>query len=267
MSQILTDILEDLQKQYLQLQQQSESFQPYLQANQLCFKNLQIETDALAKIVSQDPTLLAARAGNLINADNEAQSPCAGAIVVANIHSAALELLLDCAVLNGWIESDDSTQMQIQDSEIEAVQNLQPPKIDYSTSAVALANLSNKNVSKLSELLNAAEDEFMQHLDTKILDAYSLAIQTAGSHSVFTPEDISPLVIENPLLLALRADDLVVDEVFSNDPPAGIIISSHITQMIIDHLLEIATEKGALAFDSQGQLILPHDSEQAPVIH
>lgn len=267
MSQILTDMLESLQQHYVDLQRESAEFQPFLEAKKLSAESLQIETDQLAEIIFQDPTLLAARAGNLIKIKQEADNPCAAMIVTANIQSAALELLLDCALSNGWMQSSESQGLQIQDAELAAADALKLPLMDYSVSRVAVQNVSNRSASKLSELLHAAQAEFMLSLETKVLDAYSLAIQTAGSHSVFTPQDIAPLVSENPLLLALRADDLVLDEVFESDPPAGIIISSHITQMIIDHLLEIATEKGALSFDSQGQLILPMDDDYPPVVH
>lgn len=267
MSQILTDILEELRTEYVKILQDKSGEQPLYCAEKLCASSLQIDTDLLAKIVLQDSTLLAARAGGLIKDPKEAENPCAATIIAVNIHNAAIEVLLESAVHYGWLEVDANGEMKIEGSEVEAVDKLESSKIDYSVSKAAVDNLSSHQASALSSILHSAESDFMQQLDTQVLDAYSLAIQIAGSHSVFTPEEIAPLVEDNPLLLALRADDLVIDEVFENDPPAGIIISSHITQMVIDHLLEIATEKGALAFDSQGQLIFPANDNQNPVIH
>jgi hypothetical protein len=267
MSQILTDILESLRVEYVQILQHKSGSQPLLSAEKLCAAQLQINTDQLADIVTQDPTLLAARAGGLIKSAEEADNPCAAVIIAVNIHNAAIEVLLDSAVHHGWLEVNSDGEMQIENAEIEAMDSIQTSDIDYSHSKTATANVAKREISALSQLLKGAEDEYMQQLDTQVLDAYSLAIQVAGAHSVFTPQEIAPLVSENPLLLALRADDLIIDDVFENDPPAGIIIGSHITQMVIDHLLDIATEKGALAFDSQGQLILPGNESLDPVVH
>lgn len=267
MSQILTDILEELRTEYVKILQRADGQQPLYCAEKLCATALQIDTDQLAKIVAQDSTLLAARAGGLIKEQKESENPSAATIIAVNIHNAAIEVLLDSAVHYGWLEVDAKGEVKIEDSEIEAVDTLVVNQIDYSVSKAAVENISQHRASPLSAILHSAETDFMEQLDTQVLDAYSLAIQVAGGHSVFTPEEIAPLIEDNPLLLALRADELVIDEVFENDPPAGIIISSHITQMVIDHLLEIATEKGALAFDSQGQLIFPSADDQNPVIH
>ena len=267
MSQILTDILEELRTEYVKILQQKSGKQPLFCAEKLCASSLLIETDQLAEIVVQDSTLLAARAGGLIKNPKEAENPCAANIIAVNIHNAAIEVLLDSAVHYGWLEVDANGEMKIESSEIEAVDQIELTKIDYSMSKSAVNNLSQQQASQLSNILLGAESDFLQQLDSQVLDAYSLAIQVAGGHSVFTPEEIAPLIDDNPLLLALRADNLVIDEVFENDPPAGIIISSHITQMVIDHLLEIATEKGALAFDSQGQIIFPESGNENPVIH
>jgi len=267
MSQILTDILDELREAYVKKLAAESVVQPLLCAKQLCATQLKIDTDLLANIIHQDPTLLAARAGGLIKGRIDDSNPSAAAVIVMNIHSAALEVLLDAAVHHGWLVLNEEGEVQLENSEIEAVDDLEAPEIDYSRSQVALDNISNGGVSGLNQLLLQAEAEYLQLLDTEILDAYSLAIKVAGGHSVFTPQEIAPLIDENPLLLALRADDLVVDEVFENDPPAGIIIGSHITQLVIDHLLEQATEKGALALDSQGHLILPNEDSTSPLVH
>lgn len=266
MSQILTDILDKIRNQYVQELEHNNGQHPLLRAKKLCSTMLNINTDLLANIVTQDPTLLAARAGSLIKSGDRGDNPSAANVIVMNIHSAALEVLLDAAVHYGWLALDEQGEVQLADSEIEAVGDIDMQEMDYTRSQTALDNVSQGGVSALNQLLHTAEAEYLDLLDSQVLDAYSLAIQVAGSHSVFTPQEIAPLVHENPLLLALRADDLVVDEVFENDPPAGIIIGSHITQMVIDHLLDQATEKGALALDSQGQLILPVNSE-TPIVH
>jgi|GEM_PF-609143 len=267
MSQILTDILDELREAYVKVLGDQKGAQPLLCAKKMCFSQLNIDTDLLANIVHQDPTLLAARAGGLIKGGIVDNNPSAAAVIVMNIHSAALEVLLDAAIHYGWLTLNDEGEVQLENSEIEAVDDMEAAEVDYSRSKAALENVSAGTVSVLNQLLLQAEAEYLELLDTQILDAYSLAIQVAGGHSVFTPEEIAPLIDENPLLLALRADDLVVDEVFENDPPAGIIIGSHITQMVIDHLLEQATQRGALALDSQGQLILPNDDSVSPIVH
>jgi hypothetical protein len=54
---------------------------------------------------------------------------------------------------------------------------------------------------------------------------------------------------------------------FEGDPPAGLIISAHLTEMLLQQLLELAQEQGALPLDSAGQLILPESDEDAPTLH
>ncbi len=266
LSQILTDILTNIRTQYLALLSETDGAKPLFTAEQLCASNLIINSDELAEIVFQDPTLLAARAGKLIR-NVEESNPCAGLIIAANIHNAALEMLLDEAIENKWLVTNGDSEIDFDLIEIEAVEALEIVDVDYTVSKLALTNISQGGVSHLNQLLLNAEKEFLEQLEGQVLDAYTLAIQTAGTHSVFTPEELVPLIMDNPLMLALRADDLIIDEVFTRDPPAGIIISSHITQLIVEHLLELAAEKGALAVDSQGQLILPDSGDVRPVIH
>lgn len=267
MSQILTTTLQRIRLQYIEILQENNGAQPLLVAEQLCSAELNFDVDSLAEVVAQDPTLLAARSAGLIRHRDEKENPCAGAVIAVNIHHGAIEMLLDTAIEHDWLVQNAQDDYMIDAAEIEAVDALEPQTIDYSESKIAVKNISVGGSGQLTQLLQSAEKAFLEQLATKVLDAYSLAIQTAGSHSVFAPEDIAPIVLDNPLMLALRADDLVVDEVFANDPPAGIIVSSHITQLIIDHLLDLATEKGALAFDSEGQLILPESGDQNPAIH
>jgi len=267
MSEILTDILEKLRLEYITLLTKSEGRQPLLNAERLCGESLKISSDQLARIIKQDSTLLAARASDLIKDEQEALNPSAGLIITMNIYNAALELLLEEAVNQSWLNSDDQGVVQFNSDEIDAVDQLVYNAVDFSSSSVALENVSKGGVSALNKILTDAESEYLTHLGSKVSDAYSLAVEVAGGHSVFAPQDIAPLIADNPLLLALRADDLIIDEAFASDPPAGIIISSHITQLLLDHLLELAIQRGELAHDAQGQLILPDTVEDKPAIH
>jgi hypothetical protein len=267
MSEILTDILEELRIEYIALLTASKGKEPLLSAERLCAQSLKISSDQLARIIKQDSTLLAARANDLIKDEQEAQNPSAGLIITMNIYNAALELLLEEAVSQHWLNSDDKGVVQFDNDEIDAVDQLVFEAIDFSNSSVALENVSKGGVSVLNKILMDAESEFLEYLASKVSDAYSLAVQVAGGHSVFAPQDIAPLIDDNPLLLALRADDLIIDEAFESNPPAGIIISSHITQLLLDHLLELAAQRGELAHDSQGQLILPDTVQDKPAIH
>ncbi|MGB1237557.1 MAG: hypothetical protein ACPG4U_05055, partial [Pseudomonadales bacterium] len=103
MSQLLTDLLESIRSEYVQLMRDNDTVEPFLTAERLCQQKLYIETDFLASIIEQDPTLLAARAGNLVLDRHERENPCVGVIVSANIQSAALEALLETAVHFGWL--------------------------------------------------------------------------------------------------------------------------------------------------------------------
>jgi len=84
---------------------------------------------------------------------------------------------------------------------------------------------------------------------------------------VFAPDELAPLIQETPLLLGLRADDLVDEAMFAGDPPAGLIISAHLSELLLQQLLEVAREQDALPLDSSGQVILPESDEDAPTLH
>jgi hypothetical protein len=266
MSNLLTRILEKVRVAYVQEMQDNGCQQPYLTAERLCHEQLHIDGDALACIVDEDPTLLAARAGDLIQAPEERDNPAVGLIICCNIMAAALDGLLTVAVENEWLETDENGNVLVDDAEL-GQHNPQHPVVDYSRSARALENAGKAGVSDLTQLFQAAETEYNRLLENEVHDAYQLALKTSSDFSVFSPDDIAPLVAENPLLLGLRPDDLVDPELFDGDPPAGIIISSHLTHMLLQQLLELASERGALARDSSGHLILPDDSQAQPQLH
>ncbi|MFC6669039.1 hypothetical protein [Marinobacterium aestuariivivens] len=75
MSDLLTRILEKVRVAYVQAMQDGEHQQPYLTAERLCHEQLHIDADALARIIDEDPTLLAARAGDLIQDPARATTP------------------------------------------------------------------------------------------------------------------------------------------------------------------------------------------------
>ena len=69
------------------------------------------------------------------------------------------------------------------------------------------------------------------------------------------------------MLLALRPDDILDQELFDGDPPAGLIISTHLARIMLTELLEVGTEAGVLAVDSAGQVIAPEHPEDKPTLH
>lgn len=266
MSQILSNVFDELNIEYQRLMATDGALQPFLTAEKLCHAKLYLETDLLAQVISEDPTLLAARASDLIADQNERDNPSVGAIISSNIVMAGLERLLAVAVEQSWLEMDAEGHILVDEEELDPARNY-PVNADYSQSTVANANLSTRGKSLLTQMCNAAEEEFLDLLDNEVHDAYQLALQVSGNHAVFAPEDLAPLICENPLLLGLRPDDVVDEELFAGDPPAGIIISGHLTHMLLDQLLELAEQKGALAHDAAGHLIIPEGDDDNPVIH
>ncbi|SIS82255.1 hypothetical protein [Neptunomonas antarctica] len=266
MSQLLTDILEDVRKEYLQRMDANNFSQPFLTAEKLCHEKLYLATDLLADIVNEDPTLLATRASDLIADSRERDNPAVGAIISSNIVMAALESLLGLAVANGWLDVDDDGHILVEDAELDPSRNY-PVTADYSRSDAATKNLSKRGPSLLTTIFQAAENEFLELLETEVHEAYQLALQVSGNYAIFAPEDIAPLIVENPLLLGLRPDDMVDEELFEGDPPAGIIISGHLTHILLDQLLELAESKGALGKDGAGHIILPEGDGDNPIVH
>lgn len=266
MSNLLTQILEQVRVTYLQEMQDSGCQQPYLTAERLCYEQLHIDGDALASIIAEDPTLLAARAGDLIQDPDEQDNPSVGAIICCNIMAAALDGLLTVAVEHDWLDVDEEGNVLVDDDELDNGHQ-EPIRLDYSRSRAASENAGRRGSSRLSKLFHAAEAEYSRLLESEVHDAYQLALRTSSDYAIFAPEDIAPLVAENPLLLGLRPDGLVDPDLFEGDPPAGIIISSHLTHMLLQQLLELASERGDLARDSAGHLILPDDGEATPQLH
>lgn len=265
MSQLLSEIIEQVRADYLSLMTQRDGQFPYTSAEKLCNERLYLDADQLARIVVQDPTLLAARGGNLIAHEKERENPSVGMIISANIAAAMMEGLIETALERGWLTLDDNDHLMVDTQELQLPE---PPAVlvDYSDSEMARINLTSRGASSLSQIMAHAESAFVDQLSESQKDAYPLALQIASEYSVFSPEDIAPLVAENPLLLGLRADGLVDEELFDGDAPAGLIISAHLTQMIMNQLLELAVEQGAIGIDSTGNPLTSDDS-QGPIVH
>ena len=267
MSGVLTSLLEDVRKKYIEQMLADES-EPYLTAERLCHEMLFLETDRLAEILEQDPTLLAARAGDLIMNQDESDNPSVGVIICSNIVAAALEGLLAVAVEREWLSVDDEGSILVDEAEL-ARSSQYPSTVDYSRSETALNNVSAGGQSLLSAIFSAAEAAFIESLEkhSNEKDAYQQALDVSSNFSVFAPEDIAPLIAENPLLLGLRPEDLIDDELFEGDPPAGLIVSAHLTRMMLHQMLELGVEQGALVLDSSGHIIVPEEPDSPPVIH
>lgn len=265
MSQILTALIEQVRADYLALVEQGSGRFPYTAAEKICNERLYLSADKLAPVVAEDPTLLAARGGNLIASDKERENPSVGMIISANIAAAMMEGLIDVALERNWLALDDEGRLMLDAEELKLPEP-SGAEVDYSKSETARENLTARGISHLTRLLNGAESAYLELLSVEQPNAYALALQVAAEHTLFAPDDIAPLVAENPLLLGLRADDIVDQELFDGDAPAGMIISAHLTQMIISQLLELAVEQGLLGSDSSGHPLLPEDAA-APIIH
>lgn len=265
MSQILSSILEGVRDEYKQRMVQDAAL-PFMTAERLCHEMLYLDTDRMAELVEEEPSLLASRASDLIADPKERGNPSVGAIIASNLVMVALENLLAVAVENDWLRLDEEGNVMVDEKELDPTRSY-PMLADYSLSQQATSNLSKPGVGLLTARFRAAEESFLQKLETEAHDAYQLALEVSSSYSVFAPDDIAPLVKENPLLLGLRPDGLMDEELFSGDPPAGMIISGHLTNILLDQLLEVAEEHGALARDGVGHMIMPEGDEDSPVIH
>lgn len=265
MSQILTTLIEQVRTDYLTKMEQDGGQFPYTLAEKLCNERLYLSADKLAPIVAEDPTLLAARSGNLIASEKERENPSVGMIISANIAAAMMEGLIDVALEHRWLKLDEAGRL-ILDAEELKLPEPTVADIDYSESDTARENLTAPGVSHLTQLMNGAESAYLELLSAEQPNAYAIAVQIASEHSLFAPDDIAPLVAENPLLLGLRADGIVDHDMFEGDAPAGMIISAHLTQMMISQLLELAVEQGLVGCDSSGHPLLPEDAS-APLIH
>ncbi len=266
MSHLLSKVFDELNQEYLRLMDSGHVGQPFLTAEKLCHQRLYLTGDLLAEVVSEDPSLLASRASDLIADNAERDNPSVGVIISSNIVMAGLERLLAVAVEHQWLEMDEEGHILVDEGELDPQRNY-TVTADYSVSDVATQNLTQPGKSLLTKICQSAEDEFLDLLENEVHDAYQLALQVSGNHAVFSPEDLAPLISENPLLLGLRPDNVVDEELFAGDPPAGIIISGHLTHLLLDQLLDVAEQKGALAHDASGHLIIPEGDDDNPVIH
>jgi len=263
MSRRLADLMDRVRQRYVRTMQENGQHEPYVTAHRVCQQMLNLSPLALAELVAEDPKLLSARAGELVEDPAEMENPSVGVIITSNICAAALEGLLAVAVNREWLPVDSDDRILVDAWELDNVPAVK--SVDYSD--VAPPDLSKHQNSQLSALFNAAEKAYLQQLGEMAHDAYQLALQVSSDYVVFAPDDLAPLIQENPLLLGLRADDLVDEEMFEGDPPAGLIISAHLTEMLLQQLLELAQEQGALPLDSAGQPILPESDEDAPILH
>jgi len=264
MSEALTQVLDAVRQEYLQTMQETGGLRPYATAESLCHQRLYIETDQLAIMVEQDPTLLAARAGELIMNREEAANPAVGAIISSNVIAAAMEGLLSLAVEHNWLTVDSEGAILVDEAEMQSQQY--PIAVDYSHSDVARENLSKPGASRLSQIFNQAEEAYLKSLQDCSRDAYQNALEMSSDYAVFAPDELAPLIAENPLLLGLRGDDLIDDELFEGDPPAGLIVSTHLTRMLLHQLLELAVAEGVLSVDEQGHVVVPEEIE-TPTLH
>lgn len=265
-SPALSSLLESMRSAYLEEMESAEHRTPYLTADKLCHKYLSVNVDMLAEIVVEDPTLLAARSGGMIVDQSDQDNPSVAAIISSNLFAAAMEGLLSISVDRGWLRSDDEGAILVDQDELDQ-QGMHAIEVDYSDSAVARENLTLPGDSALSIVFNRAESAFADALQECSRDAYQKALQLSSEYAVFSPDELVPLIKENPLLLGLRADDMIDEELFEGDPPAGLIISGHITRMIMQQLLDYAVAEGVLAVDEKGQILLSEQSEEPPTLH
>ena len=264
MSQLLADIVEKVQQDYHAAMTASGGENALGTAMELCNQHLYLEVDTLAQVVAEDPTLLATRPGGMIADAEEAANPSVGMIISVNLAAGMLEALIGMAAEQGWLKPDAEGRLSEEDHQ--QLDDVSAPVVDYSDSELAKQNMQKPGRSELSKVMALAESVFQERLATEAADAYNLALEVASEYSVFAPDDIAPLVAENPLLLGLRADGMVDDEMFEGDPPAGLVISAHLTDMVMSQLMDYAVEQGALALDSAGQPIL-QVNESGPSLH
>lgn len=263
MSQLLADLMDRVRQRYVRAMQDNGQHEPYLTAHRVCQSMLQLPPVQLAELVAEDPKLLSARASELVEDPAEIENPSVGVIICSNICAAAIEGLLAVAVNREWLGVDEQDRILVDAWELDNVPEVR--SVDYSE--VDGPNLDHPGNSKLSLMFNAAESEYLKRLAEAAHDAYQLALQVSSDYVVFAPEDLAPLIEENPLLLGLRGDGLVDEDLFEGDPPAGLIISAHLTEMLLQQLLERAQEQGALALDSSGQIIIPESEDDNPTVH
>lgn len=263
MSEKLAKLLERVRTEYLYEMESKGHSYPYLTAHRVANKLLALPATELAELVADDPKLLAARASELVEDPRETANPSVGAILCANLVVAGIEGLILVAVNRGWLEVDEEGAAQVEAHELDLVRPFTGQ--DYAASSGEFA--VQRGRSRLSELFATAEAAYEEQLSGETHDAYQLALSVASDFAIFSPDDIAPFILENPLLLGLRDDGLVDPELFGGDPPAGMIISAHLTEMLVQQLIDRALMLGALGCDSMGQPIIEDRDEDAPTVH
>lgn len=262
MSRKLAELLDQVRQEYVQVMIDNGEVEPYLTAHRVCNTRLWLSGKELAQLIAEDPKLLSARASELVEDEREQPNPCIGAIVSSNIIAAALEGLLAVAVNRSWLEVDSEGRVLVDAHELDRVGAV--TGVDYSEAGEFVPA---RGRSHLSELFAGAEQDFLQRLADGPHDACQLALLVASDHAIFAPDELAPLIDENPLLLGLRGDDLVDEEMFDGDPPAGIIVSAHLTEMLVQQLLDRGLEAGAIGHDADGHPILSEADDDNPTVH
>jgi len=263
MSKKLAKILDSVRLEYLHEMEANGHNYPYMTAHRVANKMLALPATKLAELISEDPKLLAARASEVIEDPKEVANPSVGAILAANLIVACLEGLIAVAVNRDWLSVDEEGMAQIEAHELDLVRPFSGA--DYSQTSGEF--VPSRGRSKLTELFSVAESAYEEQLETGTHDAYQLALLVASDHAIFSPDDLAPLIAENPLLLGLRDDNLVDPELFDGDPPAGMIISAHLTEMLVQQLVDRAMAMGALGFDSSGHPIIEEKDDDNPTVH
>ena len=182
MSQLLTEMLNDVRIEYVRSMTDEGAQTPYLTAYRICNQKLWLDAAQLSAIVNEDPKLLSARASDLIDDDAERENPSVGVIISSNIIAAALEGLLAVAVNHQWLETDDEGRVLVSTEELDSVPA--NSSMDYSVMAEFAPA---KGQSRLSVLFEAAEKNYLQQLADGPHDAYQLALAVASDSAIFAP--------------------------------------------------------------------------------
>lgn len=262
MSDQLASILDNIRQDYVHAMTSNGEVEPYLTAYHICQQKLWFDANALARLIQADPKLLSARASDLIDDADEQENPSVGVIISSNIIAAAMEGLLVVAVNRDWLKMDDEGQVMINAEELDRV----PEVVSHDYSDAGIFSPEARR-SRMSILFDQAERTFIDQLEEGPHDAYQLALSVASDYALFAPDDLAPLIVENPLLLGLRADEMLDEDLFEGDPPAGLIISAHLTELLVHQLVDRAKELGAVACDSSGVLIMSNGDEDNPTVH
>ena len=263
MSDKLTQLLDKLREHYLDEMESNGSNYPYKTAHQVAHRRLALEPNELVDLIQSAPRLLASRASNLIEDEAEIKNPTIGAIITANLVAAGMEGLILVAIKRNWLERDEQGDLLVDAHELDLVKPI--TGVDYTKTPREYVPAQGR--SKLSDLFAAAEMEFESRLAEEAVDAYQLSLKIAADYAVFAPDDLAPILAENPMMLGLRNDGLVDPEFFENDPPAGMILSAHLTEMMVAQMVDRAVEKGSIALDSVGTPILNEESDESPTLH